>query len=78
MFCLFQALKLDDTDLNLWYKIGLVGMKLVDLNVAISAFQEVRFCVFYLKTWVNMYQQITHLLNNRYLLSIAFCFQNTE
>lgn len=38
---------MDDTDLNLWYKIGLVGMKLIDLDVAISAFQEVRFGVFY-------------------------------
>lgn len=52
MFCLFQALKLDDTDLNLWYKIGLVGMKLIDLNVAISAFQEVCFWVFYLNIFL--------------------------
>ncbi|XP_054272503.1 calcineurin-binding protein cabin-1-like [Macrosteles quadrilineatus] len=35
-----KALELDDTDLNLWYRIGLVGMKLVDLNVAISAFEK--------------------------------------
>lgn len=38
---LLQALKLDNSDLNLWYKIGQVGMKLADLNVGIFAFQEV-------------------------------------
>uniref|UniRef100_A0A1B6KZB6 Uncharacterized protein n=1 Tax=Graphocephala atropunctata TaxID=36148 RepID=A0A1B6KZB6_9HEMI len=37
--CYKKALELDDTNLNLWYKIGLLGMKLVDLNVAISAFE---------------------------------------
>lgn len=63
MFCLFQALKLDDTDLNLWYKIGLVGMKLVDLNVAISAFQEVRFWVFYFKMFLFQALLLKHELN---------------
>lgn len=38
---MLQALDLDDSDLNLWYKIAQTGMKIVNLNLAISAFQEV-------------------------------------
>lgn len=52
---LFQALEIDDTDLNLWYKIGLTGMKLVDLNVAISAFQVVKTLVYYCRLNVCIY-----------------------
>jgi hypothetical protein len=32
---------MDDTDLNLWYRIGLVAMRIPDLNIAASAFEEV-------------------------------------
>lgn len=38
---MFQAVDLDDTDLNLLYKIGLVGMKMADIEIAISAFEDV-------------------------------------
>lgn len=38
--CALQAVMLDSTDVNLWYKIGRVAIKLIRLPLARHAFEE--------------------------------------
>lgn len=37
---LFQAVMLDSTDVNMWYKIGQVALRLVRIPLARHAFEE--------------------------------------
>ena len=38
--CCFQAVMLDSTDVNLWYKIGHVALRLIRVPLARHAFEE--------------------------------------
>lgn len=39
----YQATELDDTDLNLWFKIGTVALKIPNFLFAVYAYSEVGF-----------------------------------
>lgn len=41
---LFQAVMLDSTDVNMWYKIGQVALRLVRIPLARHAFEEGLHC----------------------------------
>lgn len=41
---LFQAVILDSTDVNMWYKIGQVALRLVRIPLARHAFEEGLHC----------------------------------
>lgn len=39
---LFQAVEIDNSDITVWFRIGRIAMRIADLNLAISAFLEVK------------------------------------
>ena len=73
--CPFQAVKIDNTEVNVWFKIGQTAMKIEDFQLAQLAFEEGLVCS--PKHWPCLDNLITLLyaLNNywREYLELSNC-----